>query len=103
MLPPGPRLLLLAQHPLERLEHRIERGDVRQSGQAAALLQAAAHVGIDQSIDDQARALDDFRQHALEMTFGAYHRPEMLDHLDPVELGDASLCDHLECLAGRIR
>ena len=37
------------------------------------------------------------------MAFGADHRPEMVERLDIVELGEAGLGDHVQRLAGRVR
>ena len=36
------------------------------------------------------------------MAFGAHHRPQMVKRLDIVELGEAGLGDHIQCLAGRV-
>ena len=67
------------------------------------LLQLAADVAVDQRVEHQPGPPLDLVEHAVEMAFRAHHRPEMLDHLDIVELGEAGLGDHLQRLAGRVR
>ena len=102
MLPPWPGMCGAAEHARQPFDHRIERGDQRQTERLAAELEPLAQLGFGQREDDDAGAQRDLGEHALEMAFGTHHRPEMLDRLDAFEPRQPGLDDHVERLAGRI-
>src|SRR3546814_17580542 len=73
-----------------------------QPERATTLFEDAPRRAVDESIDDEAGILGDFLKDALEMGFGAHHRPEVTDRLDIVILRKRGLGDVLQRLAGRI-
>src|SRR5688572_28514601 len=66
-------------------------------------LELAADVAVHQRVEDEAGPPLYIVEHPVEMAFGTDHRPEMAEHVDALELGEAGLGDHLQRLAGRIR
>ena len=94
---------LLAEQARQRADHRIERGDRVEPHGVTSRLEPSTHRRVDQGVDDEAGLGGDLVQHAIEMAFGSHHRPEMLDRLDALELGEAGLGDILQRLAGGIR
>src|SRR3546814_4947478 len=67
------------------------------------MLQLAAHIAIDQRIDDKAGTFGDFAHYPVEMADRPNHRPVMLDRLDILKLREARLGDRIQRFAGRIR
>ena len=102
MLPPGPRLHLLPEHARQRVVDRIERCYRWQADRTAARFERAADLRIDQGEDHQPRILRDLAEDTLEMSVSAYHRPEMAQHLDIIELRQRRLGDILQRLTGGI-
>ena len=66
------------------------------------MFEAFADPTIDKRVDDKAGTAGDFFDDAVEMAFGPYHRPEMLDGFDAFEACEASLGDRFQGFAGRI-
>ena len=102
VLAAGPALGLLAAAP-PRARRSPDRAPRRRGCRAAGTC-ARARGGssrLTTRVEDQARPPLDIVEHPVEMAFGADHRPEMLDRLDIVELGEAGLGDHVQRLAGR--
>src|SRR5215204_6413244 len=62
-----------------------------------------ADVVVDKGEDDEPRPLRDFQQNPVEMALTTHHRPEMLDRLDTLKLGEPGLGNIFERLAGRVR
>ena len=102
VLAPGPALRCLAAHRRQRVDHRIEHRHRMDAALPALALELAADVAVDHGVEDEARPPLDIVEHAVEMAFGAHHRPEMVQRLDIVELGEAGLGDHVQRLAGGI-
>ena len=76
---------------------------MRQAERAAALLEPAAGLVVDQGVEHQPRIGGEILDDPVEMLQRADHRPEVADHLGIVELRERRLGDHLERLAGRVR
>jgi hypothetical protein len=102
MLAARPGMGRAAEHPRQRVDDGIERGDDGYAERVATDLEAVAQLGLGERIDDETRPLADLAQHALQMAFRTHHRPEMLDRLDTLEPREAGLGDHVERLAGGI-
>ena len=103
VLTAGAALRLLAAQRRQRVDHRIEHRHGVELALPALALEVAADRRVDQGVEDEARLLGDIVEHAVEMAFGAHHRPEMPVRLDILELRQAGARHHVERLAGRIR
>ena len=102
VLAPRPPLRFLAEHSGQGMRYRIEDGDRGDAAAARLLLELAADIAVHQRKEDEARPPLDIVEHTVEMPFRAHHRPEMLQHFDMVELGEAGLGDQLQRLSGRV-
>ena len=103
MLAPGAALGLLAAERGQGVDHRIEHRHGVDPPLPAFAFQVPAHGRIDEGVEDQAGPAFDILEHAIEMAFGAHHRPEVVERLDHVELGETGLGDHVQSLARGIR
>ena len=86
----------------EPLDHRVENGNARQVHLATKVLKIGAYLLIDQGEDHRTGMILDSPQHHLDLVLVAHHRPEMLDHLDTLELNQACARDAVRGFAGRI-
>jgi len=103
VLPPWPGLRLLAQNAGKCIGYRIQRGNGGQSQGTAPFLQLLPHCQIDEGEKHQARIGGDIDKDAFEMRFGPNHRPEMLDHINLVELRECRLGNILQRFTGGVR
>ena len=91
-----PALRFLAEHRRERVDDRIEDGHGVDSAATGLLFELAPDGAVHQGVEDKAGATLDVVEDPVEMAFRADHRPGMAKDLDPVELGEAGLGDHLQ-------
>ena len=89
---------IIGERPHRRIEHR----NARHAERAAARFERAARAFFDQRVEHHALVRRNSRQHLLELTLGAHHRPHMLDRFDMLELHETRARDSVQRLAGGV-